>query len=151
MNPKDLKIISHLRQNARMSLTKMSRKIQIPVSTIFDRLKESENKLIKKHTTLLDFDKLGYGARANINIKVDREDKESLKEFLLKNQSINSVYKINNGYDFMLEGIFKQIKDMEEFLDNLEERFKILDKKAYFIIEDVKREAFMSNADLIFE
>ena len=120
MNKKDLKIISHLRQNARMPLTKMSKKTQIPVSTIFDRLKLNEDNLIIKHTSLLDFSKLGYNTRANIMLTVDREDKEALKEFLINNQSVNSVYKVNNGFDFMVEGIFKQIKDMEEFMESVE-------------------------------
>ena len=151
MNKKDLKIIANLRQNARMPLTKMSRLTHIPVSTIFDRLKLNEDSLIVKHTSLLDFNKLGYNTRANITLKVDREDKEALKEFLIKHQSVNSVYKINNGFDFMIEGVFKQIKEMEDFLDNLEQKFKIQDKKSFFIIEDLKREAFMSNADLFFD
>jgi len=151
MNKKDLKIIAHLRQNARMPLTKMSRKTHIPVSTIFDRLKLNESGLITKHTSLLDFSKLGYNTRANITLKVDRDDKDALREHLIKNQSVNSVYKINNGFDFMVEGVFRQIKDMEDFIESLEKRFKILDTKSFFIIEDLKREAFMSNADLIFE
>ena len=150
MNKKDLQIIANLRQNARMPLTKMSRKTNIPVSTIFDRLRLSESRVIIKHTTLLDFSKLGFNTRANITLKVDREDKEKLKEFLIKHHLVNSLYKINNGYDFMIEGVFKQIKDMEDFLEDLEKRFKILEKKAFYIIEDLKRETFMSNPDLLF-
>ena len=150
MNQKDLKIIAHLRQNARMPLTKMSKSTHIPVSTIFDRLKLNENNVIAKHTSLLDFSKLGFNTRANIMLNVDREDKEALKQHLIMNQSVNSVYKVNNGYDFMVEGIFKQIKDLEEFLDNLDNKFKIIEKKSFFIIEDLKREEFMSNPNLIF-
>ena len=149
MNKKDLKIISHLRNNARMPLTKMSRKTQIPVSTIFDRMKLHEEGLIIKHTCLLDFSKLGFNTRANINLKVDREDKEALKDFLQKQDCINSIYRINNGFDFMIEGVFRQIKDMEEFLDNIEQKFKIQDKKSFFIIEDLKRESFLSDHQLI--
>ena len=89
MNKKDLKIVSYLRQNARMSLTQMSKKTQIPISTIFDRLKMNEDGLIVKHTCLLDFAKLGYNFRANLTMKVDREDKEALREFLMRSQSVN--------------------------------------------------------------
>ena len=39
--------------------------------------------------------------------------------------------------------------DMEEFIDSLEQRFKILDKKTFFIIEDLKKEEFMSDSNLI--
>ncbi len=150
MNPKDLKIIAHLRKDARIPLTRLSRKTNIPVSTIFDRLKAKEEDVIVKHTTLLDFSKLGYHTRANIAVRVEREDKDSLKEHLLKNPSVNSVCRINNGYDFMIEGVFKQIKDMEEFLDNLENRFKIVDKKTFFIIEDLKKEEFMADPQMMF-
>ncbi|MBD3249080.1 winged helix-turn-helix transcriptional regulator [Candidatus Woesearchaeota archaeon] len=149
MNQKDLRIIANLRKDARMPLTKMSRLTHIPVSTIFDRLKMNEDSLIIKHTSLLDFNKLGYNTRANISFKVDREDKEAFKEAIMKSQCVNSVYKINNGFDFMVEGIFKQIKDMEDFLESLEQKFKILEKKSFFIIEDLKREAFMTNENLI--
>jgi len=149
MNQKDLKILSYLRNDARMPLTKMSKKTAIPVSTLFDRLKANEENVIVKHTSLLDFTKLGYNSRANITLKVDKEDKEKLKEYLVNHHCINSVYKINNGYDFMIEGIFKQIKDMELFMDELDNRFKITDKKAFFIIEDLKRECFLSDPDLI--
>ena len=145
MNKKDLRVISYLRQDARMPLTKISRKTHIPVSTIFDRLKSSEDSIIIKHTSLLDFQKLGFHTRANVALKVEREDKEILKEFLLKSQSVNSVSRINNGFDFMAECIFKQIVDLEEFLDNLEQKFRISDKKTYFIIEDLKKESFMSD------
>lgn len=150
MNQKDLKILAYLRQNARMPLTDMSRKTHIPVSTIFDRLKANENNLIIRHTSLIDFAKLGYNVRANIYFKVDREHKEAFKEFLIKHQLVNSVYKINNGYDFMIEGIFRQIKEMEEFIEQAESKFKVLDEKSFFIIEDLKKEAFMSDPELIF-
>ena len=71
INKKDILIISNLRIDARMPLTKMSRKTNIPVSTIFDRLKINENGLIKKHTCILNFSKLGYNVRANIAFKVN--------------------------------------------------------------------------------
>jgi DNA-binding Lrp family transcriptional regulator len=150
INKKDLAIISHLRTNARMPLTKMSRKIQIPVSTIFDRLKIGEREFIQKHTCLLDFSKLGYKIRSNIIFKVEREDKEALKDYLMKHSAVNSLYKINNGFDFMLEGVFKDMQEMERFMDELDKRFKITEKSSFYIIEDLKRESFMSNPNMIF-
>ena len=149
LSKKDMKIIAHLRKDARMSLTTMSRKTSIPVSTIFDRLKACEEGVIQKHTSLLDFAKLGFDARANITLRVDKDKREDLKQFLMKNESVNSVYKINNGYDFLIEGVFRNIKDLEVFLELLEERFGVTEKQVYYIIEDVKRESFMSDAELL--
>jgi len=149
MNQKDFQILAHLRRNARMPLTIMSRKANIPVSTIFDRLKANENSLIIKHTSLIDFAKLGYNVRANITFKVEREDKEPVKEFLTKNCSVNSLFRISNGYDFLAECIFRQILEMDNFLEEIEQKFRIKDKQVFFIVEELKREEFLANPELI--
>ena len=143
MNKNELLVITHLRQNARETLTRLSRKTGVPVSTIFDQLKRTD--VIDKHTCLLNFTKLGFNTRANIMLSVNREDRESIKEYLAKDNNINSVYKTNNGFDFMVEGIFKHIKDMEDFMENLEGRFPIKSKQVFYIIDDIKREGFMAD------
>jgi len=149
MNQKDLKILSYLRLNARMPLTKMSKCTSIPISTIFDRIKIFQENVVRKHTSLLDFSKLGYATRASILLSIEKEDREGVKNYLETHQSINSVFKVNNGFDFMVEGVFRQIKDMEDFLDALDSKFKVKDKKSYYIIDEVKREAFLSDPQLI--
>ena len=141
----DLVIISSLRQNARAKLTEMSRKTRIPVSTIFDRIKIHEGGLIKKHTALVDFGKLGYNTRANIILKVKREHRDDVREFLMNHPSVNSAFKINNGYDFSIEGIFENIREVEDFIELLEDKFSIKSKQVFYIIDELKKEAFLSN------
>jgi Lrp/AsnC family transcriptional regulator, leucine-responsive regulatory protein len=149
MNSKDLLILAHLRNDARITLTNLSKKTNIPISTIYDRLKMQEEGFIQKHTTLIDFAKLGYNTRANITLKVDREQREAIKEYLIKHQNVNSVYKINSGYDFLIETVFKNIKDLEDFMEILDQKFKITDSQTHYIINDIKREAFMANPELL--
>jgi len=149
MSKKDLIVLSYLRQNSRETLTKMSRKTSIPISTLFDRLKTHEEGTIKRYTALLDFSQLGYHARAKIALKVKRDERDDIQDFLMKHQNVNSLYKINNGFDFMVEGIFKHIKDAEDFTEKLEERYKIKSKQVYYIIDDIKREDFLSHPELI--
>ena len=103
MNEKDMKIIAHLRTDARMPLTKMSKKTHIPVSTIFDRLKANDDHFINKHTTLLNVSKLCYNTRANIASTANREERESFKNYVIKHPTANSLSKIKNGFDFMSE------------------------------------------------
>lgn len=149
INPKDLKIIAELRKNARISLTKMSRKTQVPVSTIHDRLKSYKNHLVKKYTSLLDFTALGFHTRAHILFKLKKETKDELKEFLTKHQNVNSIFKINNGYDFLIDGVFKNIKEMEEFLEILETKYDIKSKEVYYIVDELKREEFFSEPEKV--
>jgi len=146
LNQKDILLISNLRNNARETLTRISKRTNIPISTIYDKLKSYERNLIRKHTSLLDFNKLGFNARANIMIKVERSVRDEIKDYLIKHQNVNSVYKINNGFDFLVEGIFKHMKDLEDFMENLEDKFEIKNKQIHYIIEDIKRESFMSDS-----
>ena len=146
---KDLVVMAYLRQNARMKLTKMSRLAKMPVSTIFDRMKFHEGGLIKGHICLLDFAKLGFHTRANIMFKVGKNDKEAMKEYLENSQNVNSIYKINNGYDFLVEVVFRSIHDLDDFLSLLEYKFEVKNKVVHYIIDDIKREAFLSNPDTI--
>ena len=145
MIEKDLLLLSTLRANARESLTKISRSTAIPVSTIFDRLRLHEKSIIKKHTAIIDFTKLGFSTRVTITMKANKADRDELKRYLLGHHNVNSVFKINNGYDFQIEAIFRSLHNLEEFLEKLEERFRLRSKQVYYIIDDIKREAFLAD------
>jgi Lrp/AsnC family transcriptional regulator, leucine-responsive regulatory protein len=151
MNKKDKKILTELRKDARISLTKLSKITGIPISTIFERIRKQEEDLILKYTSIIDFTKLGYLTRATIVLKIKLENREELKEYLYNHPCVNSLFKINNGYDYMIEGVFKQLKDMEYFIENLEKKFKIEEKKSFYIIEDYKREGCMIDNLMIME
>jgi DNA-binding Lrp family transcriptional regulator len=137
-------ILSFLRQDARVSLTQMSRKTSIPISTLYERLKAYKKSYIKKNTAILDFDNLGYSARAKVLLKVNKKQKEDLREFLVKCQHINELVKVNNGYDFFVEFIFQNMKELEGYLEGLGNKFDI-DEKVFYVVDELKKESFMSN------
>ena len=76
-------------------------------------------------------------------IKTNREEREKLCNYLKAHPSINNLFKINNGYDYLIEGIFTHIKDMEDFIEELEEKFKLEQRQTYHIIDELKREEFL--------
>jgi DNA-binding Lrp family transcriptional regulator len=144
LKEKEMLLLNHFRQNARISLTKLSKLTKIPVSTIFDKLKDYEEKnLIRKSTAIIDFRKLGYEIRNQILISANREKKEELQKFLIKNPKVNTIYRINNGFDFLIETIFKNMNEMDEFMRSLD-TFEPIQKKEFFIMEDLKREEFLA-------
>lgn len=149
LSKKDLLIVSCLRKNARETLTKISKVTHIPVSTIYDKLQQHEATIIWKHTTLIDFSKLGFHARANVIMRVPREKREEFTKHLMTSPYTNSLYKINNGYDFLAELVFKDVKEMEDCLELLEHRFSVTEKQVYFIIEDLKKEGFLTDQSLM--
>lgn len=142
---KDLMILSHLRQDSRTKLTDMSRETRIPVSTIHDKIRNyKETGLIKKNTSIVNFERFGYTTQALVFLTAYRDDKEKLAELLRNNSHVNSLFKINNGWDLAAEVIFSNMKEIEDFLEKLEEKILIRDKKIFYIVHEMKREEFMS-------
>lgn len=149
MKKSEMIILSNLRNNARQSLTRMGRKTSIPISTIYEKIRCYEEGVIKKYTVIVDFGKLGFATRVSMLLKTAKDRRDELKNFLLENKAVNNVYKLNNEYDFMVDGVFRELKDVEEFLDKVENSFGVSDKKLFYIVDEVKNEGFMSNPEAV--
>ncbi|MBI5065851.1 Lrp/AsnC ligand binding domain-containing protein [Candidatus Woesearchaeota archaeon] len=149
LNKKDLQILASLRKDGRTRLTKISKKIGVPVSTIFNKIKQNRGVLITKSTILLDFNKLGFNTRAQTIFSVDKRQKKGFIEFLVKHPNVNYLSRINNGYDCMAELIFRNLRELEEFLEELETRYNLKKKEVHYIIEDMKREYFLCDPDKV--
>ena len=147
MKPKHKQILSYLRKDARVPLTSISRKTAIPVSTLHEMVKKNLLGIIKKKTVLLDFEKLGYSARAKLLLKVSKEDREPLKLYLETNQNTNTLQSTTNGFDFIAEFIFKDFKEMEKTFTEIDDNFKIQEQKKLYIMEDIKNESFLEKYD----
>ena len=133
---KDLRILNHLRQDARQSLVSISRKTKIPVSTVFERIKQQE-KMIKKYTAILDFPALGYNIRANFLVK----ERSGVRSLLLDHPNVNSVFQVNGDYDFLADCVFRLMADLKCFMDELD---KInAEREVYYVIDEIKREDFL--------
>jgi len=146
MKMSDLLIVSYLRQNARIKLTDMSRATKIPVSTLFDKIKTFEvHGLIRKNTALVRFERFGYQAKAMIVFSARKKDRQKLLELLNKNGNVNSLCRINNEWDYMVEVVFPGVKEVEDFLEDIEEQVNLKNKKIFYVIDEIKKEEFLAN------
>lgn len=95
----------------------------------------------------MNFPELGYHTHAQVFLKVahhekSKELKEKMKTHLSFHNNVNTVYKVNNGWDFMIETVHKNIKELNDFLEELEEKYYLQDKEIHYLIEEVKKEGF---------
>ena len=146
LRKKELLLLSCLRQHGRMSLTQASKRTRIPISTLFEKLKRYNKEFIRRSTVLLNFEALGYGTRASIFLRTTKNYRDSLEQTLMDDESINTVFKITNGWDFQIEGIFRNLQELQNFLERLEEAYP-LEKQIHFILSDLKKEEFLISSD----
>ncbi|MBW2987905.1 Lrp/AsnC family transcriptional regulator [Candidatus Woesearchaeota archaeon] len=149
LSKRDLSILSNLRKNSRLKLTTMSKLTHIPTSTIFDRMRVHEQRVIKRYTSLLNYEKLGYEIRANILIKASQECKLKLSDYLKSNPYVNSLFKLNNEYDFIVDVVFRNRRAMEGFLARIKEGFQLEVIEVLPVVEEVKREGFLAEPSIV--
>jgi len=140
----DLFIISNLRRNARQPLTEISKQLNIPVSTLYEKIKGFDGNLIKKYTVIPNYEKLGFNLRIIyfLNFKEKHADNEKLKFFLTNNHNVNSVFRISGDYNLVVDCIFKSVQEMHDFAREMD-NFDIKDKKICYVMNELKVESFL--------
>ena len=143
MKQRELQIVRHLRTNCRETLTKLSKKTGVPISTLFDKLNEYRSSVILRNTCLIDYTKLGYDLRVQLLVKAGK-DRDKFEAFLVDHLHVNTVFRINNGYDYLVEAIFQNMKEFTDFVSAME-RHAVKDFKEFYVLQDLRREAFLTS------
>ncbi len=139
MNEIETLLLKHLRKDSRKKIKEISQETSIPVTTLFDNFKKLKQKNIMiKHTSLVDFSKLNYFLNINFVIA---GDKNTIVDKLDNLTHINNLYSIGNS-QYYIECIFKNMKQMDEFMEKLEENnIKVLNE--HHVIKEIKKEEFI--------
>ncbi|MBS3124955.1 Lrp/AsnC family transcriptional regulator [Candidatus Woesearchaeota archaeon] len=145
----DMNMISALRRNGRIQLAELSRRTNVPISTLHERLKQEIAEGVVHPSALLNFGKLGFDTRAYILIGVDPAEKDKLLSYLSKHQNVNSLFRINSGWTTLMECVFKDMYALENFIEGVEKQFTIRQKQVCYVLDELRREAFLSDADLL--
>ena len=138
---KDLEIIKQLRTNSRYPLIQISKKTGIPLSTVFDRIKHNEKNIIARYTSLVDFNKLGFGIRVFTMIQTTKA--EQMCNYFQRHNSINSMFRINGQYNIFIDAVFSAMSEYLNFVSEMNQ-FEIQGKTENFVLETIHNENFLT-------
>jgi len=131
-------MIGYFRNQARTNLTSMSKDLGIAVSTIHDHLKDmEENGLIKRHTSIVDFDELGYTVR--VIVSIDAPVDSDVGDFLDDCDAVNTAWRTTSASDYVAEAVFNDMGDFDEFQRDLQNH-DVEDVNYSIVMDDIKRE-----------
>ena len=103
MDEIDSRIVHSLLKNSRITLSQMSRDIDVPDATVSNRLKKLETDVIKQYTVLLDFDKLDLKITSIIIIQTESEKHKDVEKELSNLDEVSEVYSISGEYDILIK------------------------------------------------
>jgi DNA-binding Lrp family transcriptional regulator len=116
----DLRILSLLQEDCRLSFNKIANKLGISVGTAFNHIKSLEKKgIIKGYTAIVDSDKLGYSLTAVIMIQAEGMHLTDIENEIAKTANVVAVYDITGDYDATVIAKFKDRASLNSFIKNL--------------------------------
>lgn len=118
MDDIDLAILRSLIENSRITISQMSKEIDIPDATISNRLKKLEADIIKRYTMILDWQKLGLDITAIIIIQTESEKHEYVKEELSKLDEVSEVYSVSGEYDILIKVWVPGIEELNQLINS---------------------------------
>jgi Lrp/AsnC family transcriptional regulator for asnA, asnC and gidA len=117
MDDADLAILRSLIKNSRITISQMSKEIDIPDATISNRLKKLEKGIIKRYTMILDWQKLGLEITSIIIIQTESEKHGSVKEELSKLEEVSEVYSVSGEYDILIKVWVQGIEELNQLIN----------------------------------
>ncbi|WP_297549849.1 Lrp/AsnC family transcriptional regulator [Thermococcus sp.] len=113
----DIKIISLLQKNARLSYREIARELNVAVGTVYNRIKKLEDGgVIKGYAPVLDYEKLGFGLTAIIGIKAQGRKITEIERQIAKKARAMMVYDITGEFDIIVVAKFKSREEMNSFV-----------------------------------
>ncbi|HML05021.1 MAG TPA: Lrp/AsnC family transcriptional regulator [Methanobacterium sp.] len=117
MDDVDTAILRSLIKNSRITISQMSKEIDVPDATISNRLKKLEDDVIKRYTMILDWQKIGLDITAIIIIQTESEKHESVKEELSKLEEVSEVYSVSGEYDILIKVWVPGIEELNQLIN----------------------------------
>jgi len=116
----DLRIISVIQEDSRLSYNKIASKLRISVGTAYNRIKSLEERgVLKGYTVLIDMDKVGYNLTALILIQAEGKHLLDVENEIAKMNNVVSVYDITGDFDIAVIARFKDRDSLNRFIKSL--------------------------------
>jgi Lrp/AsnC family transcriptional regulator for asnA, asnC and gidA len=89
--------------------------------TVMNRIKKLEKEsIIKKYSTKIDFDKLGYDTHVLIEIRIAKGKLFELEKRIARNPNVYAVYDTTGEYDATVLAKFTSTRAMDNFLKKIQ-------------------------------
>lgn len=116
----DKKILAELRENSRLSMSELGRRVQLSSPSVTERVRQMESfGIIKKYTLDIDYEKIGLPIQCIIEATVKNGDYDSFMRFIQKFSNIEFCYRIAGNACYMLKVQFVSFSDAESFINTI--------------------------------
>ena len=123
INKIDLKILSVLQTNARITNQQLAEKVHLSASACLSRVKRLEaDGLLKRYVTEIDLEKLAPHVEAFAEVTLENHFPEDFSRFdnaIASIAEITDSYKISGAYDYLIKFVCTDVKSYNRVSEEL--------------------------------
>ena len=137
----DKKILSIIVDNSRLSLRQIAKKAGVSVATAMHHLKKLENEgIIKKYTSKLDYEKIGYDIEVMIEIRISKGKLFDVEKKIMMHPNVFAVYDVTGDFDALVLARFPTRRKMDDFLKKIQTYDFVERTETHLILRTMKEE-----------
>lgn len=120
MDTIDYKIIKHLKSNARVQISDISKKVNLSIPAVSERIRKLEEfGIIEKYTVKINREKMNYRLLAFIFVNIEKTEYiEEFRNSIIKFNTVLECHHLAGEYDYILKVVLRDTKDLEDFISN---------------------------------
>ena len=136
----DLQILRSLSRDGRKPFKAIARELDVSDATVRKRVRRMQkDEIIKQFHVLIDYDKIGSFIKAFIGLKINPPQLQEIVKELENHPDIQVMYRTTGEWDIFVEGIFKDMKELNWFLEKKLNVDGILGTEVNVVIGPYKR------------
>lgn len=143
LNPTDIKILSLLQQDARITNQALAETIGMSASPCWRKVRQLEDdEVIQSYRAVLDRRKIGLGVMVFVRVSIDSHSEAEAKRFEQDVTDLDDVvacYSIGGDADFLLQVVARDLDAYAEFAMAVIRRLPgIKEMQSMFVLKEIK-------------
>lgn len=138
----DREILNCLQQNSREKASVISRKINLSVSAVLERIRKMEKQgVVLGYTVRVDKKKLGLGMQAIMEVSLEHPAYcDDFADMVCGISEIADCYYLNGDFDFILKLYAKDSEDLERIHKMIKDYKGVGKTRIYTVLKNIKYE-----------
>lgn len=120
MDRVDQKILEVLQKRARIKTSEMARELNIPATTLQERIRRLErNGTVKGYRAVIDPGKIGLGVQAFVAVTLDCHEANNIRNFeksIKTMHNIKACYHLSGRFDYLLHLVAGDLEELGELV-----------------------------------
>lgn len=142
MDAIDTAILHELKENARASASEISKKVNLSIPAVAERIRKLEQSgIIAQYTLRLNRDKLGKSLLAFIFVNIGKvEDIDPFRAAIIQHDCVLECHHIAGTYDYLLKVLVQDTEALEQFLSTIKKMAGVSNSNTNIVLKTLKEQ-----------